>query len=85
MRSRDEVTKIVRESVAETFSIEEAITNDNLSFEDDLEADSLDMMSLAMVLEDEFGAEIETEQVGNFITIQNVIDYVVDRQEQEAA
>jgi acyl carrier protein len=86
MLSRDEVTKIVRDAVAETFAIEEElITNDNLTFEEDLQADSLGMMSLAMVLEDEFGAEIEADQVGEFITIKNVIDYVVNRQEQEAA
>jgi len=85
MLGRDEVTRIVREGVAETFSIDTPITDDNLSFEGDLKADSLDMMSLAMVLEDEFGSEIETEEVGSFITIQNVIDYVVNRQKQEAA
>jgi acyl carrier protein len=85
MLGRDEVTRIVREGVAETFSIETPITDDNLSFEGDLKADSLDMMSLAMVLEDEFGAEIETDQVSNFVTINNVIDYIVNRQEQEAA
>ncbi len=82
---RDEVVQIVREAVAETFAIEEPITDDSLTFENDLDADSLGMMSLAMVLEDEFGAEIEAEQVGEFITIQNVIDYIVDRQKQETA
>ncbi len=85
MQSREEITKIVREAVAETFAIEEPITDDSKTFEDDLQADSLDMMSLAMVLEDEFGAEIEANQVGDFKTINNVIDYVVNRQEQEAA
>lgn len=85
MQSREEITTIVREAVAETFSIKEPITDDSQTFEDDLQADSLDMMSLAMVLEDEFGTEVEADQVGNFITISNVIDYVMDRQKQEAA
>lgn len=85
MQSRKEITIIVREAVAETFSIENPITDDSQTFKDDLQADSLDMMSLAMVLEDEFGAEIETDQIGDFITINNVIDYVMDRQAQEAA
>lgn len=85
MMNRDEVVKIVRDAVSETFAIEEPITNDNLTFEEDLQADSLGMMSLAMVLEDEFGAEIEADQVGEFVTINNVIDYVINRQKQDAA
>ena len=85
MQSREEITTIVREAVAETFAIEEPITDDSKTFEGDLQADSLDMMSLAMVLEDEFGTEVEANQIGNFKTINNVIDYVMNRQEQEAA
>ena len=83
MQSREEITKIVREAVAETFTIKEPITDDSQTFEGDFQADSLDMMSLAMILEDEFGAEIEADQVGDFVTISSVIDYIVDRQKKE--
>ena len=43
------------------------------------------MVSLALVLEDEFSAEIDENEVDNFITINHVIDYIMDRQQQEIA
>lgn len=85
MMGRNKVKNIVHSAVIETFGIEEPLIDSSLSFKDNLEADSLDMMSLAMVLEDEFGEEIETDQVGNFVTVDNVIDYIMNRQEQEVA
>ncbi len=85
MHSRSEVVKIVRDAVVETFDLKEEIENDNLAFQEDLKADSIDMVSLALVLEDEFEAEIEEDQVENFVTINNVIDYIMDRQNQKVA
>lgn len=85
MFNRNEVVTIVHDAIIETFGLEEVVWNENLSLKDDLKADSLDMMSLAMILEEEFDAEIETEQVVNFITVNNIVDYVMDRQKQEAA
>ncbi len=85
MITRDEVAKVVHDAVAETFSLNEGIGDDSISFKDDLDADSLSMLSLAMILEDEFEAEIEEDQVGNFVTIANVIDYIIDRQDKTPA
>jgi len=85
MQNKDEVRKIVREAVIETFDLKEEINNDDLAFREDLKADSIDMVSLSLVLEEEFGAEIEDDQLANLVTIKDVIDYVVDRQEQDAA
>lgn len=85
MHSRDEIVWKVRDAVVETFDLKEEISDDNISFQNDLKADSLDMVSLAIVLEDEFSAEIEDEKVENFVTINNVIDYIMDRQQQSAA
>jgi len=85
MYSRTEVAKIVREAVEETFDLNEAITDDSTSFKEDLDANSLDMVSLALVLEDEFSAEIEEDQIEHFKTIETVINYIMDRQLKESA
>lgn len=84
MLSRDEVVEKVRDAIIETFDLKEPLDNDNITFKDDLKADSLDMVSLALVLEDEFSAEIEIEeeQVDSFINIHNVVDYIMTKQEQ---
>ncbi len=84
MMTREEVEKIVCDGVIETFDLKEEISDKSISFKQDLEADSIDMVSLALVLEEEFDAEIEEDQLKNFITINNVIDYIVERQKQES-
>ncbi len=84
MYSRNEVVKMVHDSVIETFDLEE-VANSDLSFKDDLDANSLDMVSLALVLEEEFSAEIEEDKIEDFKTINDVIDYIIIRQQNKAA
>lgn len=84
MYSRNEVVKMVHDSVIETFDLEE-VANSDLSFKDDLDANSLDMVSLALVLEEEFSAEIEEDKIEDFKTINDVIDYIIIRQQSKAA
>jgi len=85
MKTREEIEKIVCDGVIETFDLKEEISDKNISFKQDLDADSIDMVSLSLVLEEEFNADIEEDQLRNFITINNVIDYIVERQIQEVA
>ena len=46
------------------------------SFVDDLGADSLDLVELVMVLEEEFGQEIPDEAAENIQTVQDAISYI---------
>ena len=46
------------------------------SFVDDLGADSLDLVELIMVLEEEFGKEIPDEDAEKIQTVQQAIDYI---------
>ncbi len=81
MQSRDEVVNIVRDAVIETFDLKEEISTDSLSFKEDLKADSIDMVSLSLVLEEEFDDEIEEDQLENLITINHVVDYIMSKQD----
>lgn len=45
-------------------------------FVEDLNADSLDLMEIVMQLEDEFGVEIENEELENMKTVQDVMSYI---------
>jgi len=81
MYTRSEVLKIVKNAVTETFDLTEEITNDDLSFRDDLDADSIDLASLILVLEEDFSAEIDEEKVVDFVTINKVVDYIMKQQE----
>ena len=46
------------------------------SFIDDLGADSLDLVELVMVLEEEFEQEIPDEDAGKIQTVQDAINYI---------
>lgn len=43
---------------------------------DDLGADSLDVVELAMALEEEFGMEVSDDDLENIRTVKDVIDYI---------
>ena len=45
------------------------------SFEE-IDADSLDILELMMTLEEEFGLEVEDEEVGNIETVGYLVDYI---------
>lgn len=51
------------------------------SFVDDLGADSLDLVELVMMLEEEFGGEIPDEDAEKIQTVQDAIDYIKNNRE----
>ena len=68
--------------IADKLSIDvEEITLDS-SFIDDLNADSLDIVELIMALEDELEMEIPDEDVENFKTVGDVVNYVKTHHEE---
>lgn len=50
-----------------------------VNFKDDLGADSLDMVEMAMALEDEFRIEIADEDLGKLKTVHDVNVYLTTR------
>ena len=72
----------IQEIIADKLSIDaEEITLDS-SFIDDLNADSLDIVELIMALEDELEMEIPDEDVENFKTVGDVVNYVKAHHEE---
>jgi acyl carrier protein len=46
---------------------------------EDLDVDSLDLVELAQIVEDEFGVELQGEDVKDLRTVGEVVDLVVER------
>lgn len=69
----DEIAKII----AEQFGVEvEDITPDT-TFEEDLSADSIDIVELSMALEDEYGiGEMSEDDLATISTVGDLVQYI---------
>ncbi len=70
----------VKQLIAEQLSVEENEITESSSIQDDLGADSLDVVDLVMALEDEFNIEIPEDQVENIKTVGDIVKYIEDKQ-----
>ena len=62
--------------ISEQLDVEEDDITMDTSFQDDLNADSLDLVELIMFIEDEFELEVEDEEVENIQTVRDAVEYI---------
>lgn len=62
--------------ISDQFGIEKEDLSEDMSFADDLNADSIQLMELVMNIEEEFDTEIPEEDILSIETIGDVIDYI---------
>ena len=79
--SRDEVYEKVKEVLTDQLQIPEENISEDASFQEDLGADSLDLVELIMSLEEEFGMEISDEDAEKIQKVQDAVDYIEEHQQ----
>lgn len=62
--------------ISEQLGVDESQVTREASFEEDLNADSLDLVELIMSLEEEFDIEISEEDAEKIKTVGDAIDYI---------
>ncbi|PZD71489.1 Acyl carrier protein [Acaryochloris thomasi RCC1774] len=66
----------VKSIVAEQLSVDAAQVVPDASFQNDLNADSLDVVEMVMALEEEFDIEIPDEDAEAITTVQKAVEYI---------
>ncbi len=73
-----EIRARVRNVIQETLALKDPIEDDNVSLRVDLGADSIDLASLVLVLEEELPVGIDEIGMEHVDTVQQIIDYVIE-------
>ena len=84
MSFQREVNKMVFEKLkmilSQQFDVDEENITLETTIENDLGADSLDVIDIIMAIEDEFEIEVPDEEVENIRTVEQLVKYIEDVQ-----
>lgn len=70
------VLEKVRQLIAEQMNIDVSKVQSDTNIVTDLNADSLDIVEMLMLVEEEWGIVVDDDDMRKFSTVQSVVDYI---------
>lgn len=80
--NEQEVFDKIANLLSERFDIDQEKISMNTNFQEDLQADSIDMVEFELELEDDFGEEIPDEEAAKIKTVGQAVTYITENQKQ---
>lgn len=80
--SEQEVFAKIASLLSERFDIDQDQITMETNFQEDLQADSIDMVEFELELEDDFGEEIPDEEAAKITTVGQAVTYITENQKQ---
>ena len=79
--SKDQILEQVKDLMSQQFEIETKEITLDTNFQEDLDADSIDLTEFILTLEDAFGKEIPDEDAIKIKTVSDAVDYINEHQD----
>ena len=77
--AKEEIFDKLKELVVDQLGVEEDEVTMEATMQDDLGADSLDLVDLVMSVEEEFGVKVADEDLENITTVGDIVNYIEER------
>ncbi len=82
--TKEEITTKVKEMIVKSIGVDPSKVTLEASLSDDLGADSLELVDLTMDFEDELGVSIETSELSEIDTVEDIIELIAKKMEVAA-
>lgn len=77
--NKEELIKKVNSVLAEEFEVEESVITPDANIKQTLELDSLSLVDMVALIENEFGVKIASSELVKIPTFQSLYDYLAER------
>lgn len=79
--SKDQILDQVKDLMSQQFEIDPKEITLDTNFQEDLDADSIDLTEFILTLEDAFGKEIPDEDAVKIKTVSDAVNYINEHQD----
>lgn len=79
--SKDQILEQIKDLMSQQFEIDPKEITLDTNFQEDLDADSIDLTEFILTLEDAFGKEIPDEDAVKIKTVSDAVNYINEHQD----